>query len=265
MMGIYVVVGASVLGVISSMLIAWSLWSRSQARKRAEQRRLVSGQYAAIPPTSPAPMMGFQPPAGHTVVAGPPAASPIPSMFHPPAGHTVEPRAASPIPSMFQPPAGHTVVAGPPGEFDDDEEVRTEFMSSGQLFGQAEPPDEPTQFLTAADLFGVEEPEEVDEEEIATAFMSTDELFGRRTDATVVLSEDAIMPEPPAPAPAPAPAPRGPTAPVKPAPAPRYTGFVGDRADDRDDDDDLDDGDPETELVHQAELLRLITPSKRSE
>ncbi|MFO7562022.1 MAG: hypothetical protein R6X02_05220 [Enhygromyxa sp.] len=227
MTGIYVVVGASVLGVFSGMLIAWSLWTRSQARKRARQRQLLSGQYAAIPPAGHPPLQQQAPPAGHTVVAAPPAAP--------------------------------------------EQEPRTEFMSSAELFGEVAPPEEPTQFLSTADLFGVQPEQPDDEEEIATAFMSTEELFNRRTDATVVLSEQAIIPEPapePPPKPRPpAPAPaRRPSPPQKPAPAPRYTGFVGDRADDSDDeDDDLDDDDPETELVHQAELLRLITHNKRSE
>jgi hypothetical protein len=53
---------------------------------------------------------------------------------------------------------------------------------------------------------------------------------------------------------------------LKAATPPRYTGFVGDRAEDRDDeDDDFNEDDPETELVHQAELLRLISQSKRPE
>lgn len=230
MTGIYVVVGAGLLGVFSCMLIAWSLWTRSQARKRARERQLASGQYAAIPPAA---LPAFQQPA-----------------FQPPA-----------------PPVGHTILAAPPVELE--REPRTEFMTSAELFGQVAPPDEPTQFLSAADLFAQAE----DEEEVATAFMSTEELFGQRSEETMVLSEDAIIPEPPrplAPSPAPSPAPRpsSPTAPRRPAPAPRYTGFVGDRAEDRDDDDDdddLDDGDPETELVHQADLLRLMTPHKRPE
>ncbi|HLT35805.1 MAG TPA: hypothetical protein VK034_05955, partial [Enhygromyxa sp.] len=102
-------------------------------------------------------------------------------------------------------------------------------------------------------------------------FMTTEEMFGRRPDETIVLPEEALIPEPPAPARAAAPVPRRPpppaAAPRPAAPAPRYTGFVGDRADDGDDDDDddLDDSDPETELVHQAELLRLISPNKRPE
>lgn len=245
MKGIYVVVGAGVLGVLSCMLIVWSLWTRSQARKRARQRQLATGQHAAIPPT-----------------AMPPAAMP-------PGGY--------PGYHQQQPPVGHTVVVAAPPPVEFEEEPRTAFMSSAELFGQVAPPDEPTQFLSDADLLAAQRQASEDDdedEEVATTFMTSDELFGRRSDATVVLPEDAIMPEPPQP---PAPVQRRPPAdaavsaapprPGKPAPAPRYTGFVGDRANDRDDDDDddLDSDDPETELVHQAELLRLIGQTKRPE
>lgn len=233
-MGIYVVVGASLLGVLSCMLIVWSLWTRKQARERARARMLATQ-------------------------------------------HAVHPSASYPV-IQSAPSGGHTVVATPPGSFE--EEPRTEFMSSAELFGQVAVPDEPTQFLSDEDLFGAQaraprEPatallsdEELfgdDEPEVATTFMTTDELFSGRaapppTDPTMVLQ----------PTPAPTPTPR-PTAPrhvpsPKLATPPRYTGFVGDRAEDRDDeDDDFNEDDPETELVHQAELLRLISQSKRPE
>lgn len=227
-MGVYVVVGASLLGVFSCMLVVWSLWTRSQARKRARAR--MQAQHA-----------------------GPSASYPI-----------------------VQPTGSHTVVAMPPGPPVRDEEPRTQLMTSEQLFGQV--PEEPTQFLSDEELFGAQarEPattvlsdaelfgEDDDEEaEVVTTFMTTDELFAGRaaappSDPTMVLQQ-------------PAPAPVRPTAPrhlpsPKAATPPRYTGFVGDRADDRDDDDDdFNEDDPETELVHQAELLRLIGQSKRSE
>jgi hypothetical protein len=242
-MGIYVVVGASLLGALSCMLIAWSLWTRSQARKRARQRRLATDQHAMVPP------VGYPTHA----VAGPPAV---------------------------------------------EEEPRTQFMTSADLFGQVAVPDEPTQFLSDEDLYGSRATEtderepattfmseaelfgDDDEPEVATAFMTTDEMFGRpaRSDATIVLPEEAVVAEPPPPSPrppvarppaarpaaAPPPAARPPAArpsAPKAPPQPQYTGFVGDRANDADDDDDDDFGedDPETELVHQAELLRLIT------
>jgi hypothetical protein len=235
MTGIYVLVGASVLGVLSCMLIVWSLWTRSQARKRARERMQSTGQHAVVPPVG-YPMVQHAPPSGHTMVMAPPA----------------------PV----------------------DEEPRTEFMSSADLFGQVAVPDEPTQFLSDEDLYGasaraVDEPgtaimsdQELfgddDEQEVATTFMTTEEVFGGHaappTDATQVLRGQA-----PAPAPArPAPPRHVPT--PKPATPPRYTGFVGDRAEDRDDeDDDFGEDDPETELVHQAELLRLINQNRRSE
>lgn len=218
MMGIYVVVGASVLGGLSGMLIVWSLWTRSQARKRARARMLAT-QHAAGPS------------GGYPVVAMPPA----------------------PV----------------------EQEPQTQFMSSADLFGQVAVPDEPTQFLSDADLYNASAPEPEpytavlsdqdlfgdDEQELATTFMTADEVLGARrapAEATTVLPG-------PGPAPARATTPRHVPSP-KPAAEPRYTGFVGDRAEDRDDDDDdFNEDDPETELVHQAELLRLIAQNKRSE
>ncbi len=249
-MGIYVVIGASLLGVFSCMLIAWSLWTRSQVRKRARARQLATGQHAAIPPTS-----GAYP--------------------------------------AVQAPAGHTVVASPPGYVE--EEPRTEFISSGDLLGHVGAPDEPTQFLSEADLLGAEPKDEheaatafmtteelfgeEDEHEVPTAFMTTDELFGRArapVDATVVLAKGAVIPGPNHPpaqrVPQPSVAAGPELKPTLPGPKPaasasRYTGFVGDRTldDDDDDDFDFDADDPETELVHQAEILRLIGTTKRSD
>jgi hypothetical protein len=231
MMGIYVVVGASLLGALSCMLIAWSLWTRSQARKRARQRRLATDQHAAVPPVG-YPMQQQQQVA----------------------------------------PAMHVPIAGPAVAVE--EEPRTQFMSSADLFGDVAVPDEPTQFLSDADLYGAQPTEE---REPATTFMTEEELFGRPapSEGTMVLPEEAVVAEPPAarapaarPARAPAPTPSvpGPRVAPKAAPQPQYTGFVGDRANDADDDDDgFGDDDPETELVHQAELLRLIAHNKRPE
>jgi hypothetical protein len=250
-MGIYVLIGASVLGVLSSMLVAWSLWTRSQARKRSRQRQLASGQYAALP-------------GQHLAVTGAGTGG------YPPVGSMT-----AQVPGS----AGHTVLARAPGEFED-EEPRTEFMGMADV---------PTQFLTDAEIFAQREPDpEADEHEVATAFLSEDELFGEAEPVTEFMTtEQLFSPAPGAeparsmeapvdrtivlpPAPRP-PAPQGfdaqpaskPTAPRRAAGASGgYVGFVGDRADDPDDDDDFDDDDPETELVHQAELLRLIAAQK---
>ncbi len=289
-MGIFVVIAASLLGACSCMLIAWSLWTRSQARKRARARQLATGQRYAV---------------------GQPYAQPSGAYAQVP-----------PIPAGAD---GRTVVVAPYGV--EDPEPRTEFMGSGDLYGHAAPPGEPTQFLSAAELYGAdgaygedhggygedhgdEDAHEVPtafmteeellaeaaaaeadefEDEVPTAFMSTDELFGRgrpRQDATIVLTEQALAPDPPPPQPVwerppvarvppvPTPAPPPPlrvpelkpTLPgPKPAVAPNlYGGFVGDRSQDADYDED-DEHDPETELVHQAELLRRIGPGRRSE
>jgi len=226
-MGIYVLIGASVLGVLSSMLVAWSLWTRSQARKRSRQRQLASGQYAALP--------GY-------------------------------------------PPVGSMMAQAPAYQ-----EPRTEFMS----------PDVPTQFLTDAELFGQREPDpDADEHEVATAFLTDDELFGEPEPATEFMTTEQLFTPAPGAGPArsmeapvdrtivlpPAPQPLEPQPVVarfapKHAPLRRparaagasagHVGFVGDRAQDLEpDDNDFDDDDPETELVHQAELLRLIATQK---
>ena len=225
-MGIYVVVGASLLGALSCMLIVWSLWTRSQARKRA-RARMQATQY------------GAQPSGSYPVASYPSASYPV---------------VQAPVTS------GHTVVAMPPAAIE--EEPRTQFMSSEELFGEAVP-EEPTQFLSDEDLYGAAVEAGDEEEEVATTFMTTDELFGgrpARTDATTVLPEPAppVVAAPRSSTPRHVPSPQ-------PAGQPRYTGFVGDRAEDRDEDEELDENDPETELVHQAELLRLIGHNKRSE
>jgi hypothetical protein len=360
--GVFVIVGASLLGTASCLLIAWSLWSRT--RPRPPRARPTGGH----PPVAQAgqdygdgygddaePSTQFLSEAELFGAGGPPPQDkPRRTQF-------MSSSASGAAPTQEQPAPG----------------MRTEFLSSEDLFPEAEPA---TQFLSSEELFGEQEDDDDDDDdgqEVATQFLSSEELFGAhggvagsalakpsggpptrqpmRTEETVVLAPGAQLedsgsghvppqqqhldrppvhriplappshvvgpplvspapapasqprgwtpqpqpqpqPRPPAPAPAPQVAtpqrvppsrlPAGvatapPRAAVRPAPArpvatpdvPQpsvphssqgYVGFVGAPLDDDDDDDDddFDEDDPETEMVHQAELLRLMTQLK---
>src|SRR5262245_6205427 len=72
-MGVYVLVGACLLGGAWGRLVAWSLWTRGQARRR-RLAQLAEPEYDTAPPA-------WGPPPGY---APPPAYGPPPTYGPPP-------------------------------------------------------------------------------------------------------------------------------------------------------------------------------------
>lgn len=242
MTGFWIVVGAGVLAGFSILLIGGSLWANASARKRARPQPLPTSSYATF------------------LAPGPPVHE-----------HTM----------IVAPPSANTVIMMPPRD------QQTQFLSVDDMFAQADERVEPTRILAVDEMFD-EEPEAEDptmilrDEWLATPVEpaapapATPHSWARPPSAPFPRSS---IPAASIPGSRSTPAPSKPTlsapsqfAPPSPSdfvkplvdaqPTP-YAGYVAPRGQhDQDDDDDDDDDDPGTELVHQAELLRLMMKSR---
>jgi hypothetical protein len=239
--GSWIVVGASVLGLVSVLLIVGSLWASSSARKRPRPQTLVSGSYTPLP--------AMHPITEHTMITAAPMG-----------GQTV-------IVAMHEPAVDQA----------------TQFLTVDDIFALADDRVEPTRVLAADEVLIVTPVEPVAH---APVIATPSEPVARAPviatpRPSVVASPmprsrvpSASIPAASLPRPASKPAvtapskfaPPDPSAFVKPPadvqPTP-YVGYVAARRPGQDDDDDDDDdNDLETELVHQAELMRLMMKSK---
>ncbi|MFV8754385.1 hypothetical protein ACNOYE_27885 [Nannocystaceae bacterium ST9] len=281
-MGNWILVGASLLGLLSIAVIAWSLWSGSRARARPP---MPTGSFAPLPqpgayaPTYVAPPPPVESYAPHTVIG------PAPGPLEVAPARREETQFLSPD-EMFGRPGRSRDSASrdPAGELDEDDENPTQFMSDDDLFGAREVPVDPTVVLreewiaAPADPVRVEpirvepvrvEPMRVEPVQPIPRAPSVAQMRATTPDRPLPA---ASIPSAPRPKPASKPTPRVDPrlAPPDPAefakpvrdegPTP-YAGYVAPRPANAIDDDD-DDGDPETELVHQAELLRLMNKGK---
>jgi hypothetical protein len=166
MMGIYVIVGASLLGAVSCLLIAWSLWTRSQARRRAKQGALPPEQGAA-PPQG----LGWGPaPPGYQQAGAEPRTEFM-------SEDQLFASAPATRPTMV-------LTDDPAASEADEHELRTEFMTEEELFAEEQAEQEEdehelrTEFMTEEELFAEEQAEQEDDEhELRTAFMTEEELF----------------------------------------------------------------------------------------
>lgn len=250
--GSWIVVGASLLGLVSVLLIVGSLWASSSARKRPRPRTLVSGSYTPVPAVHQVTehtMISAAPIAGQTVIVAAPSPFAMPSEEHEPAL-----------------------------------DQATQFLTVDDIFALADDRVEPTRVLAADEVLVVTPVEPVARAPVIARpivpIVRAPVIAAPRP--SVVASPMPRSPIPAAsipaasvPRPASKPAvsapnefaPPDPSAFVKPPadvqPTP-YVGYVAARrpGQEDDDDDDDDDDDPETELVHQAELMRLMMKSR---
>jgi hypothetical protein len=149
----------------------------------------------------------------------------------------------------------------------------TQFLTVDDIFALADDRVEPTRILDPEQLLGHDAPP-AEPVPPAPVPVAPRVVWAPAAAIPAVQTPAASIPRPqpspaastPAPAPAPSKyAPPDPAAFVKPpvdAPSTPYVGFVAPRSPGHDDDDDDDDDDPETELVHQAELLALMIKSR---
>ncbi len=292
-MGNWILVGASVLGLVSVVVIAVSLWSWSRPRSRPRPRPpQPTGSFAPLPPHSGSwPVVQSYAAPSQSYAALPSQSYPVvsPIQVAPPIQVVPNPPLAPPEAVLIQREQTQFMSTDEmfgrkskpePEQPDDDDEVPTQFMSDSELFGgQAEAPDpvvEPTVVLHDAWLAPTPAPR--------VRMPSAAEVRATTPERPLLA---ASIPRLPSPSPAQPPnsaanpgairtsrrssdprlAVPDPSEFVKPAsdegPTP-YAGYVAPRrpGDDDDDDDDDDDEDPETQLVHQAELFRLMNKSK---
>lgn len=253
--GSWIVIGASLLGLVSILLIAGSLWANSSGRKRARTRPLVSGSYAPVPSVNQAPI-------------GPSFFSGVATTEH------------TMITSA--PMAGQTVITAAPGVFgmaseEPQVDQATQFLTVDDIFALADDRVEPTRILDPDELLVAQPVEPVQpvarapvivaaRPSVAASPMPVASMSAASIPAaSIPRSPSKPVASKPAPAPANEFAPPNPSEFAKPAvdvqPTP-YVGYVAPRGPGHDDDDDDDDDDPETELVHQAELMRLMMKSR---
>ncbi|PRQ03643.1 hypothetical protein ENSA5_13980 [Enhygromyxa salina] len=213
MLGTYVIVGASLLGAASCLLIAWSLWTRSQARRRGRRPPLTGGQQQGLPASADdfgeadEPRTQFMSEAELFGATG--SGSPPTQMLTESAHQDTQ------IMSSGSSGSPRTQILTEPTHELDPGEVQTEFLSADELFpDEAEPK---TAFMTEEELFAAgggvdDDDDDADEEpELATEFLSSEELYGAqpsepsdartvvesaptpRVEETVVLAEGAVL------------------------------------------------------------------------